>query len=201
MQPSSVRSSPSAPPQSGVGGHQQQQVVAALPQNIPSASASATPIVTAFPTNKMNQSCFNCGSTAHSGRECQESSMEDVTRNSIYKLDYTALAAAAAAAAASAAAPPPTVSAIGGAVNATTSAATPVLASSTRQQPPTTSSQQEQINTMVPPTTSSAKSSNSGPKTKPLFNPADIAPRNTDEGEVISLISSDSSNESNSSSK
>lgn len=33
-------------------------------------------------------SCFNCGSSTHTGRECQEASMEDVTRGSIYKLDY-----------------------------------------------------------------------------------------------------------------
>lgn len=35
-------------------------------------------------------SCFNCGSTSHTGRECQDPSMEDVTRNSIYKLDFSA---------------------------------------------------------------------------------------------------------------
>lgn len=61
------------------------------------------------------QSCFNCGSQKHTGLDCQESSMEDVTRNSIYKLDYNAsliasqqLAAAAAAAALSAAGGGPT---------------------------------------------------------------------------------------------
>lgn len=60
-------------------------------------------------------SCFNCGSQKHTGLDCQESSMEDVTRNSIYKLDYNAslvasqqLAAAAAAAALSAAGGGPT---------------------------------------------------------------------------------------------
>lgn len=42
-----------------------------------------------FPTNKIIQSCFNCGSTSHTGSNCSESSMEDVTRNSVYKLDYT----------------------------------------------------------------------------------------------------------------
>ena len=35
------------------------------------------------------QSCFNCGSTNHIGLNCQEVSMEDVTRNATYKLDYT----------------------------------------------------------------------------------------------------------------
>lgn len=36
---------------------------------------------------KPNTSCFNCGSSQHTGQECQEASMEDVTRG-IYKLDY-----------------------------------------------------------------------------------------------------------------
>lgn len=36
---------------------------------------------------KPNTSCFNCGSNQHTGQECQEASMEDVTRG-IYKLDY-----------------------------------------------------------------------------------------------------------------
>ncbi|KAI8042117.1 hypothetical protein M5D96_003419 [Drosophila gunungcola] len=34
-------------------------------------------------------SCYNCGSQTHSGRECQEASMEDVTRSASYKLDYS----------------------------------------------------------------------------------------------------------------
>lgn len=59
--------------------------LAASPQQQPQSTLTNS---SAYPTNKMNQSCFNCGSTSHSGRECQEASMEDVTRNSIYKLDY-----------------------------------------------------------------------------------------------------------------
>lgn len=39
--------------------------------------------------NKNVLSCFNCGSQNHVGRDCQDPSMEDVTRNSIYKLDYS----------------------------------------------------------------------------------------------------------------
>lgn len=35
-------------------------------------------------------SCFNCGAHSHTGRDCQESSIEDVTRGTVYKLDYTA---------------------------------------------------------------------------------------------------------------
>lgn len=51
------------------------------------SSPSTAP--TPYPTNKMVQSCFNCGSTAHTGLNCSEASMEDVTRNAVYKLDYT----------------------------------------------------------------------------------------------------------------
>ena len=53
------------------------------------SSPSAAP--TPYPTNKMVQSCFNCGSTAHTGLNCSEASMEDVTRNAVYKLDYNAM--------------------------------------------------------------------------------------------------------------
>lgn len=53
------------------------------------ASPSAVPVLTPYPTNKMVQSCFNCGSTSHTGLNCSEASMEDVTRNAVYKLDYT----------------------------------------------------------------------------------------------------------------
>lgn len=54
------------------------------------ASPTAVPVPTPYPTNKMVQSCFNCGSTSHTGLNCAEASMEDVTRNAVYKLDYTA---------------------------------------------------------------------------------------------------------------
>jgi hypothetical protein len=53
------------------------------------ASPSAVAVPTPYPTNKMVQSCFNCGSTSHTGLNCSEASMEDVTRNAVYKLDYT----------------------------------------------------------------------------------------------------------------
>jgi hypothetical protein len=56
---------------------------------VPRSSSSAVP--TPYPTNKMVQSCFNCGSTTHTGLNCSEASMEDVTRNAVYKLDYTTL--------------------------------------------------------------------------------------------------------------
>lgn len=46
-----------------------------------------TPFLLANENAKPNTSCFNCGSSQHTGQECQEASMEDVTRG-IYKLDY-----------------------------------------------------------------------------------------------------------------
>lgn len=77
QQPTNVRLSPS------IQSTQQQQQ---------SPAVDATSIVAgAYPTqNKMIVSCFNCGSQMHAGRDCSESSMEDVTRAAIYKLDYSA---------------------------------------------------------------------------------------------------------------
>jgi len=68
------------------------QVVTSQPQQQNRVSPSQTPPVilpTPYPTNKLVQSCFNCGSINHTGLNCSEASMEDVTRNAIYKLDYT----------------------------------------------------------------------------------------------------------------
>lgn len=62
---------------------QQQRVSPSPAQQPPQA------LPTAYPTNKLVQSCFNCGSINHTGLNCSEASMEDVTRNAIYKLDYT----------------------------------------------------------------------------------------------------------------
>lgn len=59
------------------------------PRISPSPSQTAILPTTAYPTNKLVQSCFNCGSTSHTGLNCSEASMEDVTRNAVYKLDYT----------------------------------------------------------------------------------------------------------------
>lgn len=88
-----------------------QQQVSSLPASHPASSLMLDPsLAAAAPSNpKLIQSCFNCGSQSHTGRECKEASMEDVTRNSIYKLDYSAAQAladlqSAAAAAANAAA-------------------------------------------------------------------------------------------------
>lgn len=46
-----------------------------------------SPFLLANENVKPNTSCFNCGSSQHTGQECKEASMEDVTRG-IYKLDY-----------------------------------------------------------------------------------------------------------------
>lgn len=54
----------------------------------PSLTAPYPAAILAAPDTKAGVSCFNCGSHAHTGRECQEASMEDVTRGTIYKLDY-----------------------------------------------------------------------------------------------------------------
>jgi hypothetical protein len=62
------------------------------PQSQQRVSPAQTPPVilpTPYPTNKLVQSCFNCGSINHTGLNCSEASMEDVTRNAVYKLDYT----------------------------------------------------------------------------------------------------------------
>lgn len=48
-----------------------------------------SPYLLACENTKPNTSCFNCGSSQHIGQDCQEASMEDVTRG-IYKLDYNA---------------------------------------------------------------------------------------------------------------
>lgn len=63
-------------------------------QNLPPPPTQTPPIMmpqtsAAYPSTKIMNSCFNCGSTSHSGRDCHEASMEDVTRNAIYKLDFT----------------------------------------------------------------------------------------------------------------
>lgn len=51
-----------------------------------------SPFLLANENAKPNTSCFNCGSNQHTGQQCQEASMEDVTRG-IYKLDYNSTTA------------------------------------------------------------------------------------------------------------
>lgn len=81
------------PPQQQQSQQQQQQSV--LPQvqtNPPPPSAA---LLTASPYTSLTvgvskqMSCYNCGSQTHTGRDCNEASMEDVTRGAIYKLDYS----------------------------------------------------------------------------------------------------------------
>lgn len=50
-------------------------------------TAIISPFLLANDSKKANTSCFNCGSSAHTGQECQEASMEDAKH---YKLDYNA---------------------------------------------------------------------------------------------------------------
>lgn len=57
----------------------------------PSLTAPYPAAILAAPDTKAGVSCFNCGSHSHTGRECQEASMEDVTRGTIYKLDYNSI--------------------------------------------------------------------------------------------------------------
>lgn len=54
----------------------------------PSPMNAYPPAAVVTPEAKAGTSCFNCGSHTHTGRECQEASMEDAARSTIYKLDY-----------------------------------------------------------------------------------------------------------------
>lgn len=75
---------------------QQQQPTAQALQPNPTIVASPTILAgTPYSTqaapiaSNKHLSCYNCGSQSHSGPDCQEASMEDVTRSAIYKLDYS----------------------------------------------------------------------------------------------------------------
>lgn len=102
---------PPQPQQQPQQQQQQQQKVppaytppAAVTGVVPPPTAAVVPVAVpvvphppaaSTPTGSLYSplSCFNCGSQKHTGLECQESSMEDVTRNSIYKLDYLSASA------------------------------------------------------------------------------------------------------------
>lgn len=93
--PAVVRSTGTVPTTVPPPTQQQQQQQQPPPpptqqQPLPASALVAPAPYTALTvgTNK-SISCFNCGSQSHTGRECQEASMEDVTRGSIYKLDYS----------------------------------------------------------------------------------------------------------------
>lgn len=87
-QTSTIRSSPSLQ-------LQQQQPLSSNQTPIPLShqSISSTPIMaitaSSYPVKPLVKSCFNCGAQTHTGRECQEASMEDITRHTNYKLDYS----------------------------------------------------------------------------------------------------------------
>lgn len=74
---------------------QQQSSVLSQAQTNPPPPPSAALLTTASPYTSLTVgvskqlSCYNCGSQTHSGRDCNEASMEDVTRGAIYKLDYS----------------------------------------------------------------------------------------------------------------
>lgn len=72
------------PPASNVGSQ------APPMRSSPSLQQQQQHFIQTYPSSKMVLSCFNCGSQLHTGRDCQESSMEDATRGAIYKLDYNA---------------------------------------------------------------------------------------------------------------
>lgn len=73
--------------------HQTHPAVSVIQQSALGAVAvkHGTPMA-AYPTISDTKvlSCFNCGAHSHSGRDCHESSIEEVTRGTVYKLDYTA---------------------------------------------------------------------------------------------------------------
>lgn len=69
---------------------QQQQLLAATVATTPYTTLNVCPITgSSSGVAQKIISCYNCGSQTHSGRDCQEASMEDVTRNATYKLDYS----------------------------------------------------------------------------------------------------------------
>lgn len=167
---SNIRSSPSL----------QTPTVSAVPALLTNSSA--------YPTNKLNQSCFNCGSTSHTGRECSESSMEDVTRNTIYKLDYTTLQQANQSVTTTVVVVSPTQSTTSSGTSATSTSSSSSLAATTTATQSSTNNTQQQTSSVIP-------------KIKPHFNP-DIVPQSSiDQPEIINLISSDSSSGSGTNSK
>lgn len=113
---------------------QSQIVVSAAPSQQQRVSPSTNQVQVVpqppFLTNKSMLSCFNCGSLTHTGLNCTESSMEDVTRNSVYKLDYTITS------------PPPTVGIVHLPATVVAAAGAPMTSSmsstsSLNSQPPT----------------------------------------------------------------
>ncbi|KAH8356833.1 trithorax group protein osa [Drosophila serrata] len=69
-----------------------QQQPQQVPSTTPYSALTVCPITGAGGGGNNGQkviSCYNCGSQTHSGRDCQEASMEDVTRSASYKLDYS----------------------------------------------------------------------------------------------------------------
>lgn len=102
-----IRSSPSQQPPHSLPTNAATTLPPQLPQPQPTVSPSpvaaaavaatlVSPYSTILPTQsgllksgKPQISCYNCGSQNHTGRDCQEASMEEVTRGAVYKLDYS----------------------------------------------------------------------------------------------------------------
>lgn len=104
-QQQTIRSSPSQQPPHSLPANaatlplqpqqqQQQQPTVSLSPS-PVAATLVSPYSTIVPTpsgllkSKPQMSCYNCGSLNHTGRDCHEASMEEVTRGAVYKLDYS----------------------------------------------------------------------------------------------------------------
>ncbi|KRF98822.1 uncharacterized protein Dwil_GK27154 [Drosophila willistoni] len=77
--PATHQPAPQPPPPTAVVSQQSYSALSVCPITGAGAGAATQKII----------SCYNCGSQTHSGRDCQEASMEDVTRSASYKLDYS----------------------------------------------------------------------------------------------------------------
>ncbi|KAL5281440.1 zcchc14 family protein [Megaselia abdita] len=102
-QQQTIRSSPSQQPPHSLPANattlppqpqqQPQPTVSVSPS--PVAATLVSPYSTIVPSSsvllksKPQISCYNCGSQNHTGRDCHEASMEEVTRGAVYKLDYS----------------------------------------------------------------------------------------------------------------
>lgn len=82
-------------PLSRPSSHQTHPAVPVIPPpTLAGVSVKHSASLAAYPTTSETKvmSCFNCGAHSHMGRDCQESSIEEVTRSTIYKLDYNSSA-------------------------------------------------------------------------------------------------------------
>uniref|UniRef100_A0A182TYP8 CCHC-type domain-containing protein n=1 Tax=Anopheles melas TaxID=34690 RepID=A0A182TYP8_9DIPT len=85
--PGAVRSSPS--PQ--IGLLQQTKVPGGGGGTVGSSSVGVYGATSTLPYTSAAPSCYNCGSLKHTGLDCPEASMEDMTRTSNFTLDYNTI--------------------------------------------------------------------------------------------------------------